>query len=705
MRLQPAAGRFRPFISCLLLASVLPAEGQWDRESAADSIRYRMSEVTVTANRYEKTAFETHLPVQTLSDDDLWDAGISQPADAASLAAGAASAGTGPWSRRWTLRGLSGPRVLVLVNGLRLDVMRSMGEHPPLMDADQIRKIEIIRGPASVLYGSDAVAGVVNYVTEPLEERTAGRIPLSGSIGGQYSSVDRQWNETARLRWDGRRGHASGFLCRRTTEDIRTPGGVLPNTGFGGWTGQAETGWRFTPDARISFTGQADRMNPVGVPTDPYAASARFTAYDRNRITASFRADSPRRAPAAVRIDAYGQEEFRDFDAFISRKPKGPLFVDQSLNARRRVKAAGFSGQAVFAVGKTVGIAGADGFILDVRSERSADSRLFDAAGNVVKDPPADHAPPLPRAGQTGFGIFGSWEAALASWATVQTGLRFDRIGNRALGTAGTLVTADRFERDLSLSGNAGVIFRLGGGFRITANAGRAFRAPALEERYFRGPGQAGFVTGNPSLLSETGWNLDLGLKWKTERLEGELSAFRNRVDDLIVLQSVNAAKDTLRYVNVGRALLRGAEFRAAASVTDGLSIGGYASCVFAEDIRTGEFLPRIPPVSGTLAVRAHGIRGAGRRGAADRWHLEMDWRMTAAQNRTGRNESATSGYGLLDLSFGIGFSNRASAGLPAALSVSVRNVFNRRYRDHLSMVYWQDAPGRDVVVGLKVTI
>jgi hemoglobin/transferrin/lactoferrin receptor protein len=251
------------------------------------------------------------------------------------------------------------------------------------------------------------------------------------------------------------------------------------------------------------------------------------------------------------------------------------------------------------------------------------------------------------------------------------------------------------------MSGGAGVLFRIGGSVRITANAGRAFRAPALEERFFRGPGQAGFVTGCPGLRSETSVNLDVGLKWKTERMEGELAAFRNRVDDLIVLRTVNAGRDTLQYANVGRALLRGAEFRSGMEVTDNLSIGADASCVFAEDVLASEPLPLIPPVRGTLSMAVHGGRVIG----PHRWRLEADVRMIADQNRTARNESRTPGYALLDLDFGFGFNPGAVVNLPMTVTVSVQNAFDRRYRDHLSSVYWRAAPGRDVVVGLKVMI
>jgi outer membrane receptor protein involved in Fe transport len=169
----------------------------------------------------------------------------------------------------------------------------------------------------------------------------------------------------------------------------------------------------------------------------------------------------------------------------------------------------------------------------------------------------------------------------------------------------------------------------------------------------------------------------------------------------LIVLKIVIEGRDTFQVANVGRAILRGAEFRSITDITDSLSIRADASRVFAEDVLAREPLPMTPPVRGTLSVRVHGNRGCG----ADRRHLEADLRMVSDQNRSARNESRTPGYALLDLDFGIGFNPKALVDLPMTATVSVKNALNRSYRDHFSSVYWWDAPGRGAVVGLKVII
>jgi len=156
--------------------------------------------------------------------------------------------------RPLAIRGLSGPRVLLLVNGLRFSVLRSYGEHPPLLDADDIRRVEIIRGPASVLYGSDAVAGVVNLITGGADRAGLSRRPVSGRIGSQFHSANAQWNASAELRREWKKAAFTMHAARRTAEDLRSPRGVLENTGFRGWTAQSETDVRLPPDAASPYS-------------------------------------------------------------------------------------------------------------------------------------------------------------------------------------------------------------------------------------------------------------------------------------------------------------------------------------------------------------------------------------------------------------------------------------------------------------------
>ncbi|MDM7924635.1 MAG: TonB-dependent receptor [bacterium] len=678
----------------LLLSAAASLFGQSDRPAPVDSVRYQMPEVFVTANRRETDAMETNRPLSAIPADRLWSAGVATASEAAAILPGAASPSVGPWTGRWSIRGLSGSRVLLLVDGLRLDILRGYGEHPFLVDADQIVRIEVIRGPASVLYGSDAVAGVVNLITGPAPAHGPRPSGLSGRTGVQYLSANNQWNGTASVRADGRKASFSVNAVRRTAGDLRTPMGRLANTAFRGNAFQAEAVLRPGRNARLTFRGHTDRMDRVGVPADRYAEKARFNAYDRDRITAEFDVRRPKGAWKGVRVQAYGQKEYRSFEAWISGKPKGAAFVEQAQNADRSLRAAGFSGQSDWVLGPHVLIAGGEAFKHRVVSERIADLLLRSASGVVLKDPPPDRTPPLPRLTQSGAAAFVNAEFAASRLLSVQAGSRVELFQSRAEGTAGTLVESDRWESESNWSGNAGVLCRPAGPLRLFANIGRAFRSPDPQERYFRGPGQAGFVIGDPELRSETSLNLDAGLKWKSDVVEGELALFRNRIDRLIVLRTLTAARDTFAYANVGRGLLTGGEISVSWTASDHVRLGLTASSVEGRDETEDRPLPGIPPLRGTLSGRLNGEPFG--------WTAGADLRLSADRKDAAENELKTGGAGLLDLHFGCVFRGGFTAGMPLRVSLSARNVLDRSVRDPLSGVTWWDGPGRDVVVGMR---
>lgn len=684
----------RPQSLILLLAAAGALSGQTASGPPPDSVRYRMPEVFVTASRRETDAMETNRPLSAIPADRLWSAGVATASDAAAILPGAASPSVGPWTGRWSIRGLSGSRVLLLVDGLRLDILRGYGEHPFLVDADQIVRIEVIRGPASVLYGSDAVAGVVNLITGPAPAPGPRPSGLSGRTGVQYLSANNQWNGTASLTADGRRASFSIHAARRTAEDLLTPMGRLANTAFRGNAFQTEAVLKPVRNVRLTLRGHTDRMDRVGVPADRYAEKARFSAYDRDRLTAGMEIRRPNGAWKGVRVQAYGQKEYRSFEARISGKPRGQAFVEQTQAADRRLRAVGFSGQSDWVLGPHYVIAGCEAFTHRVASERIADLLLRSASGVVLKDPPADRTPPLPRLTQSGTAAFVNAEfAASRSWS-VQAGGRADLFRSRAQGTAGTLVESDRSESESNWSGNAGVLCRPAEPLRLFANIGRAFRSPDPQERYFRGPGQAGFVIGDPGLRSETSLNLDAGVKWKSEAVEGELAVFRNRIDRLIVLRTLTAARDTFAYANVGRGLLTGGEISLSWTASGHVRLGLTASSVEGRDETEDQPLPGIPPLRGTLSCRLNG--------EPFEWTAGADLRLSADRKDAAENELKTGGAGLLDLYFGSVLRGGFTAGMPLHVSLSVRNVLDRSVRDPLSGVTWWDGPGRDVVVGVR---
>ena len=145
---------------------VQPRKQQKAKEPAPPRVE---AEVVVTASRYEQESFATPVPIDVVSEDLLARVKPEKVMDLLKQLPGVEVAGEGPFRGLPVLRGLSSNRVLILVDGQRLNNSREStqfaGIQPGLVDLSQVERIEVLRGPASVLYGSDALGGVVNFIT------------------------------------------------------------------------------------------------------------------------------------------------------------------------------------------------------------------------------------------------------------------------------------------------------------------------------------------------------------------------------------------------------------------------------------------------------------------------------------------------------------------------------------------------------------
>ena len=165
----------------LLTSSILAAQSPSPRDSASrsDSSRRRVTslgQVTVTATRTEKDVFDTPAAVSVIDSATLQRRLPNTPVDAFRDLPGLDVTGVGTNQTRPTIRGLSGQRILLLEDGLRLNNSRrqqDFGELPAIAGISGIDRVDVVRGPASVLYGTDAIGGVVNIITADL--------PSSGS--------------------------------------------------------------------------------------------------------------------------------------------------------------------------------------------------------------------------------------------------------------------------------------------------------------------------------------------------------------------------------------------------------------------------------------------------------------------------------------------------------------------------------------------
>ncbi|MCK5148247.1 TonB-dependent receptor [bacterium] len=663
-----------------------------------DTIRenYYAPPTTITANRYVQKTFNARIPVQLIEKQDIQMHGHTTLGEAMSAQPGLDRISTGPWSEKPLIRGLSSSQILTLIDGLRLNVLRGYGQHAPLVDVDQVQRIEIIRGPASVQFGSDAIGGVINIIsTKP--QTSPGSWSWNPQLHLGFSSVNNQFSQTASI--SGSSTH-NGFLLRyqhRKAEDMQTPQGRLNNTSFNG--NSLDMKYLYAPDKhhKFLFNGQIQRFKDVGVPINPFATSAKFKHYNRSLAVASYTYSDPYSKLVNAQIKMYIQKGLRNFEADLAAIPKGPNFVYNKLSAQRDALTSGFQTQIRVMWNEShLMVMGLDGFQENDESSRTADAEIHNSNGQIIKNPPADYSPPGPKAMRIGIGGFIEDELTLKKW-TITSGLRYDITKSKADATAGTLVAQNISENDADYCGNIGLLYKINDNFRLLMHLGRAFSAPTLQQRFFKGTAQVGYLEGNPDLQSETSLNLDTGFRWRLSTVQGEVALFRNNVRNYIVMAPQTAAADTFKYDNIGDALLTGGEITMQWHPISQFELKCSASSVKGEDRNGSTPLYQTPPIRLKLNITLQDER--------KRLWLKGYAVYTDRQDRVAENELISNAYTLFHLNFGIHLHHFMDLGIKSTLAVNIHNVLNTSYRDHLAAVQWWDAMGRNINLGLQLNM
>src|SRR2546421_2995245 len=207
--------------------------------------------LTVTATRAPLAAGLSPLPTEALSEDNLRREQSVSLAHALANLPGVDALTTGQQIGKPVIRGLTGPRVLVLEDGSRLEDYSWSDEDGPSVDARLAQRVEVIRGPASVLYGSDALGGVVNVIPEDLPDANGGPRALRSGFEISGASNNAELEGAARLEGASGGGGWGLFGIRRVASSLPTPAGRLDNTGVSALSGEAAVGRR---GARASTT-------------------------------------------------------------------------------------------------------------------------------------------------------------------------------------------------------------------------------------------------------------------------------------------------------------------------------------------------------------------------------------------------------------------------------------------------------------------
>lgn len=560
------------------------------------------------------------------------------------------SLGAGP--SRPVIRGQDGDRVLILQDSQRTgDLSSQSADHGVTINPAAASQVEVVRGPATLLYGANAIGGLVNVIsnqipTQPVTRATGSALVDLATNAGQAGAAgdiavgNGAWAFTA-----GGSGRRAG--------EYSTPEGDVENSQMRGAFGNVGVS-RTTQNAYLGASVVLDDTR-YGVPfiedgeteLNPrrQVVNTRGELRNLDGLFNSIR--------GSVAFHRYRHEEIDEGEPVTFFEND---LVDVDVRATHRP------------VGRLTGTVGVSGY-----------QRAFDVFGAENLSPAVD---------QTMFSLF-SYQEMTWSHVTLQFGGRYDRAAYRP----DEGLRARNFD---NFSFSLGSLFRPTDRSVIAASLARAARNPALEELYFFGehPGNFTFEIGNQDLDSEIGYGFDLSYRIRLNRVSAEFNYFNNRVNNFIFRSPLDEEEFESRFPDVdddhdhdhdhdelpiieflGRnANLQGFEAHADIDLAHGLHLEFGFDSVRGSLRGTGEALPRIPPVRFISGVRYH--RNALQAGG--------QLISVASQNRVFDIETPTSGYNMVRL---FGAYSFQTGGALSTLTLRLDNATDRFYRNHLSFI------------------
>ncbi|MGB3092550.1 MAG: TonB-dependent receptor plug domain-containing protein, partial [Candidatus Zixiibacteriota bacterium] len=341
-----------------------PAIAEQDASGSADSSdarTYFLKGTVVTANRYEQRPFDVSQPITVFSPEDIRGLSPAIVSDLFRNVPGVEINDAGPFRTRPVIRGVFGNRVLVLIDGERLNNTRQSspaGAQLSLVDVGQVERVETLYGPGAVLYGSDALGGVINIITKsPTTESAPESFKPHGTAEVRYSTVDEQ--KKGRLELGGEYKRLS-FLAGgsvREASDYESAEGPVVNSGLGEESNlDLKLKYGLTDEYDLSADFQRFRAKDIGYPGTPnppdFPPRFFFPYHDRDKLVISSEGNNLSPRLAKLKGKLYYQRFSKDFETELTM-PIGPTMSLYSFSQTLTdVETYGFSFQELFVTAK-----------------------------------------------------------------------------------------------------------------------------------------------------------------------------------------------------------------------------------------------------------------------------------------------------------------------------------------------------------------
>ncbi|MGE0159875.1 MAG: TonB-dependent receptor [Gemmatimonadales bacterium] len=577
----------------------------------------------------------------------------------------------GSWGSRPALRGLSGERLAVLIDGNRVSRACTFGMDMGLATVDPatVERVEILTGPGSTAYGSGNIGGVINVVTRradadrPLsgEVRANGSTAIpGGGIGGSINVADHALAVRASV-------DASSF------GDYHTPSGTVATSSYRQLTGDVKLDVEPSSAHRFSLGTQYYGARDIGWPMQGGA-----------------------QIPEETRVSVSGEYAFQHGGALLDGLTARAYFQKLDHHMVMSMTMPGMGGATMTSVtdGKSYSETSGGRLQLRLSPARALDLDVGSEVTNVHAEgtrwtertmgtmmPTRETFHTWPGVNVLDIGAFVQGDVQVSSALTATGGVRLDHVDRSA--------DVGDSKQEWVPTGNVGLRASLTRWLSARGTVGFGFRTPDPMELYGLALRPDGFVyRGRADLGTERSLGTEITLTAAHGGVVAAVTGFDNRVTDMVAPANVTdsiSGRPVREYQNLAEARIRGLSATVQSELPAAFQVEARATWTHGEDPERDAPLPSIPPLEGGLALRRDF-------GGIVRW-AEAEWQGAYRQRRVAASigEVETPGWG----TFGV----RAGATLAGSdVTLGVENVFDHLYRGHLDP-YTLYRPGRNFFV------
>jgi len=577
------------------------------------------------------------------------------------------------------IRGLSMNDILILNNSVRYENYQYSDHHPLGIDEFGIENVEVIKGPASLLYGSDAVGGVINFI----KERPAPVGTILGDYNLQLFSNTLGITNNLGIKGSSKTIFGGIRIGQKNNADLLQGGGqFVPNSRFNEMSVKANVGTtNKTGSFKLFYDFNHEKLGLV----EDQAIEA---------ITARGRANS------------IWYQEFKTH--LVSSENK--LYLHNyklDVNAAyQNTELTHFAEAGVYEIQMALSTITYE-TKLHLPSKANSEYIIgFQGFNQVNTNLNNRDTQLLPDAGINNYSALGLIKHTFFSKLNVQAGMRYDTksISTVLIGLpSDTMTYRPAINKNYSsLSGSLGATLNSTEKLLFRANFATAFRTPNLAELTSNGQHETRYEIGNPNLVPENTYETDLSVHYHSDNFTFDLAGYYNIIRNYIYISPTGTK--TAGGINIykyqqSNSVLYGGEagFHFHPVPYKWLSVETTFSSVTGKQ-ENGDYLPFIPAHKLHFEIRAQKEKLAFTKNA----FVAINTSTAFDKNKTSADETATKGYTLLDLNVG---STIKCKNQSISISIGANNLLDKKYIDHLSTLkeVGLNNPGRNIALSLKI--